>query len=90
VNAFDAGSASGEPQVFPAPETAAFPVQTSFDAASRRAAEGLISACSAAYGCLAWIFRFVSILGERYTHGRSVFWSETRGSWRNAHDAAED
>jgi UDP-glucose 4-epimerase len=59
----------GEPEVFPTPETAPFPVQTSFYAASKLAAEGLISAYSAAYGFQGWIFRFVSILGERYTHG---------------------
>ena len=63
------GSVYGEPEVFPTPETAPFPVQTSFYAASKLAAEGLISAYSAAYGFQGWIFRFVSILGERYTHG---------------------
>ena len=63
------GSVYGEPEVFPTPETAPFPVQTSFYGASKLAAEGLISAYSTAYGFQAWIFRFVSILGERYTHG---------------------
>ena len=63
------GSVYGEPDVFPTPETAPFPVQTSLYAASKLAAEGLISAYAAAYGFRAWIFRFVSILGERYTHG---------------------
>ena len=63
------GSVYGEAEVFPTPETAPFPVQTSLYAASKLAAEGLISAYSAAYGFQAWIFRFVSILGERYTHG---------------------
>lgn len=63
------GSVYGEPEVFPTPETAPFPVQTSLYAASKLAAEGLISAYSAAYGFQGWIFRFVSILGERYTHG---------------------
>jgi UDP-glucose 4-epimerase len=63
------GSVYGEPEVFPTPETAPFPLQTSFYAASKLAAEGMISAYSAAYGFQAWIFRFVSILGERYTHG---------------------
>jgi UDP-glucose 4-epimerase len=33
------------------------------------AAEGLLSAYSAAFGFQVFIFRFVSILGERYTHG---------------------
>lgn len=63
------GSVYGEPDVFPTPETAPFPVQTSLYAASKLAAEGLISAYSAAFGIQALIFRFVSILGERYTHG---------------------
>jgi UDP-glucose 4-epimerase len=63
------GSVYGEPEVFPTPETAPFPVQTSLYAASKLAAEGMISAYSAAYGFQAWVFRFVSILGERYTHG---------------------
>jgi UDP-glucose 4-epimerase len=63
------GSVYGEPEVFPTPEAAPFPVQTSLYAASKLAAEGMISAYAAAYGIQAWIFRFVSILGERYTHG---------------------
>lgn len=63
------GSVYGEPAVFPTPETAPFPVQTSLYGASKVASEGLISAYAAAYGFQAWIFRFVSILGERYTHG---------------------
>ena len=63
------GSVYGEPEVFPTPETAPFPIQTSLYAASKLAAEGMISAYAAAYGFQAWIFRFVSILGERYTHG---------------------
>lgn len=63
------GSVYGEPQVFPTPEDAPFPLQTSLYGASKVAAEGLISAYAQAYGFQAWIFRFVSILGERYTHG---------------------
>jgi UDP-glucose 4-epimerase len=63
------GSVYGEPEIFPTPEDAPFPVQTSLYAASKLAAEGLISAYAAAYGFQGWIFRFVSILGERYTHG---------------------
>ena len=66
------GSIYGEPEAFPTPETAPFPVQTSFYGASKVAAEGLISAYSAAFGFQAWIFRFVSILGERYTHGHVI------------------
>ena len=59
----------GEPEIFPTPETAPFPVQTSLYAASKLAAEGMIAAYVAAFGYQAYIFRFVSILGERYTHG---------------------
>jgi UDP-glucose 4-epimerase len=63
------GSVYGEPEVFPTPETAPFPVQTSLYGASKQAAEGLIAAYCAAFGMQGYIFRFVSILGERYTHG---------------------
>ena len=63
------GSVYGEPDVFPTPETAPFPVQTSLFGAAKVAAEGLLSAYSAAFGFQVFIFRFVSILGERYTHG---------------------
>jgi len=63
------GSIYGEPKVFPTPEDAPFPVQTSLYGASKLACEGLISAYCEGFGFSAWIFRFVSILGERYTHG---------------------
>jgi UDP-glucose 4-epimerase len=63
------GSVYGEPEVFPTPETAPFPIQTSLYAASKVAGEGLISAYAHGFGFKAYIFRFVSILGERYTHG---------------------
>jgi len=63
------GSVYGEPAIFPTPEDAPFPVQTSLYGASKVAAEGMIAAYAAAFGFQAWVFRFVSILGERYTHG---------------------
>ncbi len=63
------GSIYGEPEVFPTPEDAPFPVQTSLYGASKLAAEGLIEAYCEGFGFEAWIFRFVSILGERYSHG---------------------
>jgi UDP-glucose 4-epimerase len=63
------GSIYGEPEVFPTPETAPFPVQTSLYGASKLAAEGLIQAYAETFGFRALIFRFVSILGERYSHG---------------------
>jgi UDP-glucose 4-epimerase len=63
------GSIYGEPQVFPTPENAPFPIQTSLYGASKLACEGLISAYCEGFHFQGWIFRFVSILGERYTHG---------------------
>jgi UDP-glucose 4-epimerase len=59
----------GEPKVVPTPEDAPFPVQTSLYAASKLACEGLIQSYCEAFGFQSWIFRFVSVLGERYTHG---------------------
>ena len=63
------GSIYGEPEVFPTPERAPFPIQTSVYGASKAGAEGLITAYSEGFGFQFFIFRFVSILGERYTHG---------------------
>ena len=63
------GSIYGEPAVFPTPEDAPFPVQTSLYAASKLAGEGMISSYVYGYGFTGIVFRFVSILGERYTHG---------------------
>lgn len=63
------GSAYGEAMVFPTPEDAPFPIQTSLYGASKVAGEGLLTAYCHGYDFQAWIFRFVSILGERYTHG---------------------
>jgi UDP-glucose 4-epimerase len=63
------GSVYGEPAIFPTPEDAPFPVQTSLYAASKLAAEALIQAYAEGFGMQGYIFRFVSILGERYTHG---------------------
>ncbi len=63
------GSIYGEPEVFPTPETAPFPVQTSLYGASKLAGEGLIAAYCEGFGFQSYIFRFVSLLGERYSHG---------------------
>ena len=63
------GSVYGEPEIFPTPETCPFPVQTSLYGASKLAAEAMIQAYCEGFGLQAYIFRFVSILGERYTHG---------------------
>ncbi len=63
------GSVYGESTVVPTPEDAPFPVQTSLYGASKLAGEGLIQAYAEGFGFQACIFRFVSILGERYSHG---------------------
>ncbi len=63
------GSVYGEAPVFPTPEDCPFPVQTSLYGASKVAAEGLIQAYAESFGIRATIFRFVSIVGERYQHG---------------------
>jgi UDP-glucose 4-epimerase len=63
------GSVYGEATVIPTPEDAPFPVQTSLYAASKVAGEGMIQAYCEGFGFQSFIFRFVSVLGERYTHG---------------------
>jgi len=63
------GSVYGEAKMIPTPEDAPFPVQTSLYGASKLAGEGLIAAYCEGFGFTGYIFRFVSILGERYTHG---------------------
>jgi UDP-glucose 4-epimerase len=63
------GSVYGEAQVIPTPEDAPFPRQTSLYGASKLAGEGMIAAYGDGFGFEGCIFRFVSILGERYTHG---------------------
>ncbi|CAN5745300.1 NAD-dependent epimerase/dehydratase family protein [soil metagenome] len=63
------GSVYGEATVIPTPEAAPFPIQTSLYGASKVAGENLIQAYCEGFGFEGYIFRFVSILGERYTHG---------------------
>ena len=67
------GSVYGEALVTPerpTPETDSFPIQTSLYGASKAAGEGLLAAYAEGNQIdEAYIFRFVSILGERYTHG---------------------
>ena len=63
------GSVYGECPTIPTPEDAPFPLQTSLYGASKIAGEGMITAYGEGFGLEAYIFRFVSILGERYTHG---------------------
>jgi UDP-glucose 4-epimerase len=59
----------GEPEVIPTPEDAPFPIQTSIYGASKLACEGLLQAYAVGYGFTIYIFRLVSMMGERYTHG---------------------
>ena len=63
------GSVYGDSPVVPTREDGLFPIQTSLYGASKAAGEGLISAYCEGFGFQSCIFRFVSILGERYTHG---------------------
>jgi len=75
------GSVYGEAKVFPTPEDAPFPVQTSLYGASKLAGESLIQAYCEGFGFQSWIFRFVSILGERYTHGHVFdFYNQLRNN----------
>src|SRR5262249_35221792 len=69
------GSVYGEATIIPTPEDAPFPVQTSIYATSKVAAEGLLTSYAQAAPApefRVWIFRFVSLLGPRYTHGHVV------------------
>jgi UDP-glucose 4-epimerase len=63
------GSVYGEAAVIPTPEDAPFPIQTSLYGASKVAGEAQIQAYCEGFDFEGYIFRFVSILGERYTHG---------------------
>jgi len=63
------GSVYGEPKNFPTPENDNFPIQTSFYGAAKVAGESFVQAYCEAFNFKSWIFRFVSILGNRYTHG---------------------
>jgi UDP-glucose 4-epimerase len=66
------GSVYGDATVIPTPEDAPFPVQTSLYASSKVAAEGLLSSYALGYGFETWSFRFVSMLGPRYSHGHVI------------------
>lgn len=63
------GSIYGETKQIPTPEDCPFPIQTSLYGASKLSGEALISSYAEGFGFKGWIFRFVSVLGERYTHG---------------------
>jgi UDP-glucose 4-epimerase len=80
------GSVYGEAKVIPTPEDAPFPLQTSLYGASKLAGEGLIAAYAESFGFTARIFRFVSILGERYTHGHVFdFYKKLRANPQELH-----
>jgi UDP-glucose 4-epimerase len=73
------GSVYGEAAVLPTREDAPFPVQTSLYATSKIAAEGLCSSYAFGFEFRTWIFRFVSLLGPRYSHGHVIdFWHKLR------------
>lgn len=58
----------GEPSVFPTPES--YPlIQTSLYGASKAAGESFLQAYSEYFGIKTTSFRFVSWIGERYSHG---------------------
>ena len=63
------GSVYGEAEIIPTPENHPFPIQTSLYASSKVAGECLIHSYCEGYGFEGYVFRFVSIMGERYTHG---------------------
>ncbi len=58
----------GEPKKFPTPEDYASE-QTSLYGASKLAGEAMLQAYTEYYGIRSFIFRFVSWIGERYSHG---------------------
>jgi UDP-glucose 4-epimerase len=66
------GSVYGETKMIPTPEDAPFPVQTSLYGASKAAAEGYLAAYAEAGVVQATVFRFVSVLGPRYSHGHVI------------------
>jgi len=73
------GSVYGDAEVIPTPENAPFPVQTSLYAMSKVAAEGLLTSYAHGFGFRTWLFRFVSLLGPRYTHGHIIdFWRKLK------------
>tara|TARA_B110000014_G_scaffold263931_1_gene262462 strand:- start:417 stop:1385 length:969 start_codon:yes stop_codon:yes gene_type:complete len=63
------GAMYGEAKIFPTPEDTSIPIQTSLYGASKLACESMIQAYCEGFDMQTWIFRFVSILGNRYSHG---------------------
>lgn len=66
------GSIYGEAKTIPTPEDYGLPIQTSLYGASKYAAESYVAAYASAEKIKATIFRFVSVLGPRYTHGHVI------------------
>ena len=66
------GSVYGESQSIPTSEDCPYPTQTSLYGASKAAAEGYLAAYAEAGFLDVTVFRFVSILGPRYTHGHVI------------------
>ena len=61
-------SVYGDAKVHPTPENYPF-LPTSLYGAAKASSENFIQAYASYYGWNAYIFRFVSFVGERYTHG---------------------
>ena len=62
----------GEPKDYPTKEITAMPIQTSLYGMSKLAAEGIFSSFTFNYGLRTSILRFVSILGDHYSHGHII------------------
>jgi len=73
----------GEPEVFPTPETVEL-IQTSVYGASKLAGEAYIQAYCEYFAMRCFIFRFVSWIGERYSHG--VIYDFVRKLQRDPHE----
>jgi UDP-glucose 4-epimerase len=80
------GSVYGEPALFPTPEDAPFPMQTSLYAASKVAAEGLISAYCVGYG-----FRSSASATRMVTSSTSTgSCARTPGAWMCSETASNE
>lgn len=66
------GSVYGEASTVPTGEFAEFPTQTSLYGASKVSSEAFIAAYATSGKFRATVFRFVSVLGRRYTHGHVI------------------
>lgn len=66
------GSVYGEAKNIPTPENYEYPVQTSLYANSKNCCEGMITTYNKYFDLKFTIFRFVSIVGQKYTHGHII------------------